>query len=98
MSRHGKYIRRLARHAKLADGQTPADVFAGLPSDSQLDVVDRRRSVQNDLTNYPALHPIDQVWRTACLDDVPAKRGHDRAVLAVGPAQVIAHPAKVVGG
>ena len=45
-----------------------------------------------------ALDPVDEVRGAAGLDDVAAEGGDDGAAVAVGPADVIAHPAQVVAG
>src|SRR5262249_46414930 len=89
---------RLAGHAETPFRQQGGDVFARLPGDGQLDVVDGRGAVQDDGAEQPALDPVDEVGGAAGLDDVAAEGGDDGPAVAVGPAQVVAHGGEVLAG
>ena len=94
----GEGVGGLAGHAEFPLRQLRRDVLAGLAGEGQLEVVDRRGAVHGDRLDDAALDPVDQIRSAAGLDDVAAQRDGDGSAFAMSPAQVIGHPANVVGG
>ena len=94
----GEEFGGLAGEAEGAGHEPRADVLAGPAGDGELEVVDRRRTVQGQAVEDPPADPVDQVRAAARLDHMPAHRGDDRAPVRVGPDDRVAEPLQAPGG
>ena len=80
----------VSRKAERARHEAAADVLAGLARDRQLEIVDRRRTVQRQPGEDSPVDPIDQIRSATGLDDVTAQCGDDR-VPGTGGATIASH-------
>ena len=92
VARPREEIRRLARKAELALHEPAADILAGLSGDRQLEIVDRRRTVEREPGEDSPVDPIDQIDSATRLDDVTAKRRDNRPARTGGADDRVTKP------
>src|SRR5436853_6749184 len=72
---------RFFSHAELAGAERGVDVFARLPGERDLEIMNHRRAVHRKRRRIAALDQVNQHRRETRFNDVPAKADDDGALL-----------------